>query len=51
MFSTIVFVYWLCWVFVAASELSLVAVSGVYSLTVVCRLLIVVPSLVTEHGL
>ena len=45
------FVYWLCWVFAAACGLSLVAVNGVYSLTVVCRLLIAVPSLVVEHGL
>ena len=34
--------FWLYWVFVAASGLSLVAVSG---------LLIVVASLVAEHGL
>ena len=37
------FIYlWLCWVFTAAHRLSLVAVSG---------LLIVVASLVAEHGL
>ena len=36
------FVFWLCWVFVAARRLSLVEVS---------RLLIAVASLVAEHGL
>ena len=40
---TISFIYfWLCWVFVAARGLSLVAVGG---------LLIAVASLVAEHGL
>ena len=34
----------LCWVFVAASGLSLVAASGAYSLVVVCGPLIVVAS-------
>ena len=40
----------LCWFFVSARGLSLIAVSGGYSL-VVCELLIVVASLVAEHGL
>ena len=35
-------IFWLCWVFVAVIGLSLVAV---------CRLLIVVASLVSAHGL
>ena len=44
--------FWLCWVFVAAGGLSLVAVSGSYSLLqLVYRLLIAVASLVAEHGL
>ena len=37
-----IYLFWLCWVFVAASRLSLVAASG---------LLIAVASLVAEHGL
>ena len=41
---------WLCWVFVAERRLSLVAASWGYSV-VVRRLLIVVASLVVEHGL
>ena len=40
---------WLCWVFVAARRLSLVAVSGGYSLLAVCGLPIAVASLVLEH--
>ena len=36
------FIFWLCWVFIAARGLSLVAA---------CRLLITVASLVVEHGL
>ena len=43
--------FWLCWVFVAACWLSLVAVSGGYSLVAVCRLLVVGASLLVEHGL
>ena len=34
------FYFWLCWVFVAARGLSLVAASGVYSLVAVYGLLI-----------
>ena len=41
--------FWLRWVFAAAHKLSLVVVSGGYPLVVVCRLLIVVVSLVAEH--
>ena len=44
------FFFWLCWVFVAARGLSLVAASGGYSV-VVHGLLIAVASLVVEHGL
>ena len=40
--------FWPCWVFVAAHGLSLVAGSGGSSLAVVCRLLVVVASLVAE---
>ena len=47
----IYFLFWQRWVFVAACGLSLVAASGGYSFIVVCRLLIVVASLVAEHGL
>ena len=50
-FSKIFIYFWLCWVFVAAHELPLVAVSGSYSLVVVCGLLIAVASLVAKHGL
>ena len=39
------------WVFIAACKLSLVAVSRGYFLVVACELLIVVASLVAEHGL
>ena len=42
------FIYWLCWVFVAAQGLSLVAKSGGCSPVEVCRLLIVVASLAAE---
>ena len=46
------FIYFsLCWVFVAACGLSLVVVSGGYSLAAVYRLLIKVASFVVEHGL
>ena len=43
--------FWLRCVFVAVRGLSLVAASGDYSFVAVCRLLIVVASLVAEHGL
>ena len=46
----IFFSLWLCWVFVAVSGISLVAVSRGYSLLVVCRLLIAVASLVHSMG-
>ena len=42
--------FWLCWVFVAACGLSLVAASGGYSVAV-RGLLIAVASLVAEHRL
>ena len=45
------FFFWLHWVFIAACELSLVAVSGGYSLLRLLRPLIAVASQVTEHGL
>ena len=44
------FYFWLCWVFVAARGLSLVAASGDYSVAV-HGLLIAVASLVAEHRL
>ena len=46
------FYSWLCWVFVAAQGLSLVAASGGSSFTAVCmcRLLVVV-ALLAGHGL
>ena len=48
----IVFIYfWLCWVIVAARELSLVAESRGYLLVAVCKRLTVVASLVEEHRL
>ena len=50
-FSFYVFIYWLCWVFVATYGFSLVAASGKYSVVEVCRLLIVMASLVAEHRL
>ena len=43
------YVFWMCWVFVAAGGLFLVTASGGYSLAVVHRLLIGVASLVEEH--
>ena len=50
-FPIILFIYfWLCWVFVASRASSLVG-SRSYSLALVCRLLIEVASLVTEHRL
>ena len=50
-FLKYLFIYfWLRWVFVAVRGLSLVAASGGYFVAV-CGLLIVVASLVAEHGL
>ena len=46
----IYFYFWLCWVLIVRG-LPLAAVIGGYSLLVVCGLLIVVASLVAEHGL
>ena len=43
--------FWLCWVFIAEPELSLVAASQGYSLVVVCGFLTVVASLGAEHKL
>ena len=43
--------FWLCWVFFAASRLSLVVGSGGYSLVALHRLLIAVASLIVEHRL
>ena len=40
--------FWPCWVFVAAHGLSLLAGSGGSSPAVVCRLLVVLASLVAE---
>ena len=45
-----VFIYWLCWVFVAAHGLSLVAESRGYSLPVVHRLLTAGDALIAEYG-
>ena len=52
-FKYFLLIYWLRWVFVAVHRLSLVAVSGGQLLlfVVVCRLLIVVASLVVEYRL
>ena len=49
----ILFIYfWLCWVFVAACRLSLVAMSGGYSsLRCMGFFLTALASLVAEHGL
>lgn len=49
--ASLLFVYWLCWVFTDALELSLVAGSGISPQTVVHGFLIVVISLVAMHGL
>ena len=46
-----VFIFWLCWVFIAVQGLSLVAESKGYSLVGVPGLRIVVVSLVAEHRL
>ena len=43
--------FWLCWVFVAARGLSLVAASGGYSMLQLRGLLIAVASLIAEHRL
>ena len=48
---TVLFIYWLHWVFVAARGISIVVESGGCSLAVVCGLLISVASLVEEHRL
>ena len=50
-FLVFIYLFWLCWVSVAAHRRSLVVVSGGYSLVAVCGLLIAVVSLVVEHGL
>ena len=50
MLNSIYLYFWLHWVFIAVRGLSLVVASGAYSV-VVCGLLIVVASLVAEHGL
>ena len=50
-FILLIYLFWLCWVFVAAHRFSPVAESGGFSLVAACRLLIVVASLVVEHGL
>ena len=44
------FIYWLCWVFVAARRLSLFPSSGGYSVAV-RGLLVAVASVVAERGL
>ena len=43
------YLFRLCWVFVAVPGLSLVVASRGYSLAAVCGLLVVVASLVVEH--
>ena len=48
--KTFIYLFLLHWVLVAVCRLSLVAVSRGYSLVAVHRLLIVVASLVAEHG-
>ena len=48
--TTFIYLFWLCWVFVAACRLSLVLESGAYSLVTIHGLLIAVASLV-EHRL
>ena len=47
----IIYLFWLLWVFVAVRRLSLVAASGGQSFIAVYRILVVVASLVVEHGL
>ena len=51
MYNFIFLDFWLCWVFVAVHQLSLVAAGRHYSQAVVCGLLITVASLVAEHRL
>ena len=46
-----IFMYWLCWGFVAGCGFSLVVASGGYALFVACRLFFAVASLAAEHGL
>ena len=46
-----IYCFWLCWVFVVARRVSLVALSGGCSLGMVCRLLSAAVSLIVEHGL
>ena len=48
---TVLFIYWLHWVFIAAHGISIVVESGSCSLVVVHGLLISVASLVEEHRL
>ena len=48
---SIIFYFWLHWVFIAGYELSLDVVSRGYSLVMVHKPLIVVASLAVEHGL
>ena len=43
--------FWLCWVFVAARRLSLVAASGGYCLVLLPGLLVAMASFVAEHRL
>ena len=45
------YLFWLHWVFAVAYMLSLVTVSGSYSLAVVCGLLVAVVSLVVDQKL
>ena len=45
------FFFWLCWVFLAEHSLSLVLVSRGYSLVEVHWFLILLASLIAEHGL
>ena len=47
--QTLFIYFWLCWVFIIAQGLSLVAASGDYSVVMVHGLLIAVASLVSEH--
>ena len=46
-----IYLFWLCWVFIAARGLYLVGASGGYSLVVECRLLIALASLIAGRGL
>ena len=46
-----IYLFWLCWIFVAVNGLSLVVLSGGYSLISVNGLLIAVAPLVVEHRL